>query len=132
METSQDEFMDRITRTAINNPRYGREAYLFVLKGMEWSMDQLAQRRHLSGEEFAELLAAFARHEYGDMAQFVLNEWGIYSTRDFGEIVYKLIEMDLMSRQQGDSIEDFDQVFELESVLNDPDFTPAALRNRNT
>lgn len=118
-----------ITELAIENPRYDREAYLFVVEGLEWSMEQLGQRRHLTGAELAEFLTAYAREQFGSMAWFVLNEWGVFTTRDFGELVYNLIEVGLMNRQEGDEIEDFDDVLDLEQSLNDPDFVPSPLEN---
>lgn len=118
---------DELTDLAIKNPRYPREAYLFVLNAIQWSFQQLGSRRHLSGEEFTECLVAYAREEFGELAPLVLSEWGIYSTRDFGEIVYKLIEIDKMSRQQSDSIEDFNDVLDLQRTLKDPNFTPGVL-----
>jgi len=134
-ETMSTEYSDQdqldpfqvITELAIENPRYDREAYLFVIQGLEWSMEQLGQRRHLSGGELAEFLAAYAREEFGAMALFVLNEWGIFSTRDFGEIVYRLIDTGLMSKQEGDTIDDFDEVLDLEEALNNPNFSPGPL-----
>lgn len=119
---------DAITELAIENPRYDREAYLFVIQGLEWSMEQLGRRRHLSGAELSEFLTAYAREEFAEMAWFVLNEWGIFTTRDFGEIVYRLIEVGMMNRQDGDEIEDFDEVLDLEESLNASEFTPSPLK----
>lgn len=125
---SQTELWDELTELAIENPRYEREAYLFVLNGLNWAFRQLGQKRHLSGEEFTEFLVAFAREEYGDLADCVLNEWGIYTTRDFGEIVYTLIEAGKMTKDREDSIQDFDNVLDLDQALTDPDFVPRPLK----
>lgn len=127
IEESAQELWDELTQIAIDNPRYNREAYLFVLNGLNWSFQQMGERRHLTGEEFTEFLVAFAREEFGDLADFVLKSWGVYNTRDFGEIVYTLIENEKMQKEPEDSIEDFDGVLELEKALNADDFIPRAL-----
>ena len=38
-------------------------------------------------------------------------------TRDWGEIVFVLINLELFSRQESDTVEDFDRVFDFESGL---------------
>jgi len=123
----EDDLWDELTELAIEDPRYEREAYLFVLNALNWSFQQLGTRRHLSGQEFTEFLIAFAQEEFGDLAGCVLKEWGIFRTRDFGEIVYNLIDAGKMSKEQDDSIEDFDDVLDLDETLNDPDFVPQLL-----
>jgi len=120
---------EQITEISIQNPRYSREAYLFVLRGLEWSMRQLGQRRHLTGAELTELLTAFARDQFGGMAWFVLQEWGIFETRDFGEIVYRLIEEDLMGKEPDDQIDDFNGVLDLKEALSAPEFVPGPLQS---
>lgn len=127
MSNNQVQLWDELTEIAIENPRYDREAYLFILNGLNWAFQQMEKKRHLSGEEFTEFLVAFAREEFGEMAQLVLGEWGIHSTRDFGEIVYKLIEANKMTKEPDDSIEDFNDVLDLKKSLQKRDFQPNLL-----
>ncbi len=115
---------DRITELAIKNPRYPREAYLFVFNCIYWARQHLERPRHLTGQEFTHYLVAFAREKFGELAYQVFTEWGIFDTRDFGEIVYMLIEAGLMNKTREDSIEDFNDVIDLETALNDPEFEP--------
>ena len=49
----------------------------------------------------------------------VLNTWNIKTTRDFGEIVYLMIENKWMSAQPTDSIDDFNDVYDLKAVFED-------------
>ena len=53
------------------------------------------------------------------MAQLVLNTWGITSTRDFGQIVYTLIRHEWMSAQPGDTIDDFNDVYDFQKVFKE-------------
>lgn len=127
MEVQSDDLWGTLTEVAIENPRYRREAYLFVLNGIQWSFEQLGRRRHLTGEEFTELLVAYARSQFGDFAPLVFREWGIYQTLDLGRIVYRLIDLGLMSRRDEDCLDDFRDVLNLDRALRDPKFVPGIL-----
>ena len=56
---------------------------------------------------------------YGRLALLVLNSWGIKVTRDFGEIVYALIDHEWMSAQSTDNIDDFNSVYDFQTVFRD-------------
>jgi uncharacterized repeat protein (TIGR04138 family) len=51
------------------------------------------------------------------MAKCVLNSWGVYSTSDFGEIVFNLIRIEQMRKTPEDKREDFDNVFDFDKDL---------------
>jgi uncharacterized repeat protein (TIGR04138 family) len=70
--------------------------------------------RHLTGQELCEAIRLYALEQYGYMAKSVLNHWGVQSTKDFGEIVFNLIEIGQMRKTSGDRREDFKEVFEFE------------------
>ncbi len=122
--STNENILQKMTEISQRDQRYPREALLFVLNGIQWSFVELGQRRHLSGQEFTEMLVAYARQEFGGLAHTVFQEWGIFSTSDLGEIVYLLIEAGLMTKQEEDSIEDFDNVLDLEEALRAPEFSP--------
>ena len=51
------------------------------------------------------------------MAKTVLNNWGIGSTGDFGEIVFNLIRIGRMRKTPHDCREDFDEVYDFETAF---------------
>jgi uncharacterized repeat protein (TIGR04138 family) len=51
------------------------------------------------------------------MARSVLEYWGISSTRDLGEIVFALVELGVLVKQEDDTIDSFDGVFDFEEVF---------------
>ena len=55
--------------------------------------------------------------QYGYMAKCVLNSYGVHTTGDLGEIVFNLIRVGLMRKTDDDRREDFDDVFDFESGL---------------
>ena len=60
-----------------------------------------------------------ALERWGKLALMVLNTWGITTTRDFGEIVYTLIDHGWMSAQAKDTIEDFNDVYSFHAAFTD-------------
>ena len=52
------------------------------------------------------------------MARTVLNQWGVRRTGDFGEIVFNLVEEQIMSKQDSDTREDFADVYDFEDVFD--------------
>ena len=79
--------------------------------------------RHLTGQQLCEAIRRYAVDQYGMLAKSVLNSWGIYSTSDFGEMVYNLIRIEQMKKSPSDRREDFDLVYEFESAF-EPQFEP--------
>lgn len=70
--------------------------------------------RHVSGQELCEAMRQYAHQQYGYMAKSVLNHWSIYSTSDFGELVFNLIDIEQMRKTPNDRREDFDNVFDFD------------------
>jgi uncharacterized repeat protein (TIGR04138 family) len=104
--------------------RYKLEAYQFVRDALAYAQDELkmgqqseteaepAADAHLTGQELCHAFQLFALDQFGLMARLVLNDWGVRSTGDIGEIVYNLIEIGLMKKSDTDRREDFDDVFD--------------------
>src|SRR5258706_15143662 len=80
------------------DPRFRREAYLFVVAALGHASQQLDAarradpvRRHLKGPEVLAALVALARDEFGPLAPTVFREWGLTESRHVGEIVFALV-----------------------------------------
>lgn len=97
--------------------RYAERAYAFVLTALEEVVDQLPKRRHVSGDELVSGCRDLALRLYGPMAKTVLEHWNIRSTRDFGEIVFNLLEVGVLSRDDTDKRQDFDDLFDFTEVF---------------
>jgi len=97
--------------------RYHERGYLFVLAALEFAQGRLPARRHLSGIELTWACRDFALEQFGLLAPSVLAFWGIASTEDFGRIVFLLIDVGLLARQDSDRIEDFDRVYDFGEVF---------------
>ena len=115
---------------------YPPESFAFVREGLylaakreygpepEMVNPALAGKRHVSGEQLCGALHDLAIRRWGMLAKTVLGSWHIRCTFDFGKIVYAMINNQLMQRNEGDSQEDFrdvynfDQAFSTENCLH--------------
>jgi len=100
--------------------RFNPGAFKFVYDGLGYTIRNVASEpHHVSGQMLCEGLRQIAIEKYGRLALLVLNSWGIKCTRDFGEIVYALIDHEWMSAQSTDTIDDFNAVYDFKAVFQD-------------
>ena len=110
----RDGVMDRIR---MREQRFDERAYLFVLTALEHFQTRLPERRHISGRELALACRDLALERFGVMARVVLDHWGVRSTADIGDIVFTLVELELLISQPGDTREDFADVFDFDQAF---------------
>ena len=122
-----------IIRLLENDPRYRLEAYQFVREGLTYAQEVMKMgseqppadavadevERHLTGQQLCEAIREYALEQYGYMAQVVLQNWGLKSTSDLGNIVYNLIDVELMKKSKYDRREDFNDVYSFETAFKD-------------
>ena len=104
--------------------RYQMQAYQFVQDSLAFAQEVLPQEKpqpgedpHLTGQELCEAIRLFAIDQFGYMSKTVLNNWGIHETRDFGEIVYNLIDIGLLRPSDKDEREHFTDVYSFEKAF---------------
>ncbi len=109
--------LDEIAR---EDGRYDPAAFRFVYEGLGYTVKHVTQEaRHVSGQTLCEGLRQMAIEKYGRLALLVLNTWGLKTTRDFGEIVYTLIDHEWMSAQPSDTIDDFNDVYDFSATFKE-------------
>jgi uncharacterized repeat protein (TIGR04138 family) len=111
------------------DPRYAYEAYEFVFAALAHTQKLLGRAvpdepktepgpdHHVTGGELLQGVRDLALREFGLMARTVFHLWGIDRTDDVGEIIFKLVEANLMSKTPSDSRQDFHNVYDLDQVL---------------
>lgn len=105
------------------DPRYAAQAYAFLCAALEHTakiQQKDQETRHVTGQELLAGLRDFAVLEFGPMALFALNEWGIHQSEDVGNIVYNFINIGYFGRNETDSIEDFSDGVDLREALTSP------------
>ena len=110
-------FLKKIESILEKDPSYKLEAYTFVLAALHDTVSRLKKPRHVTGGELAQGMRKYALDQFGPMAKTVLNHWGIRTTLDLGKIVFALIDVQLLSKQPEDKLEDFDKVYEFEEAF---------------
>jgi len=108
----------KLEQVAKEDGRYSAQAFLFVYEGLGHTIETVGEEpQHVSGQSLCDGLRKLAVQKWGRLAKLVLNKWGINNTRDFGEIVYLMIEHKWMSAQPADSVDDFNDVYDFEDVF---------------
>jgi uncharacterized repeat protein (TIGR04138 family) len=100
--------------------RYSHQAVKFVYEGLGYTVKNVVDEPgHVSGGTLCEGLRQLAIEKWGRMALLVLDTWGVKTTRDFGEMVYLMIEHQWMTSQPSDTIDDFNDVYDFKTVFKD-------------
>lgn len=122
---NEKDFRKAVETLTARGDRFAPGAYFFVsaalgatAKRLGRSREKDVRRRHVTGRELAEGAADFAREQFGPLAYSVLREWGVRTTRDIGDVVFDLIALGLFSKTEEDSIQDFENVFDLRARLS--------------
>lgn len=115
----------RLEEAIRSDGRYPPAAYELLHRGLAYTTRKVYgdlpgdAPRHVTGRQLCEGLRELAAHTWGPLAPLVLARWNIRRTRDFGEMVFLLVEMGLMGKQDSDRIEDFDDVYDIQTAFND-------------
>ncbi|PYJ02269.1 MAG: hypothetical protein DME25_16390 [Verrucomicrobia bacterium] len=135
-----DEALDQIVR---KDPRYLRGAYLFVREALDHTQKMVGKGgkseprheagegttagkvRHVTGQELLGGIRACALEQFGPMALFVLQQWGVHRCEDFGEIVFNMVENSLLAKTSKDSRQDFQRAYDFDEAFRKP-FLPAS------
>ena len=87
--------------------RYKANAYRFTLDAVHFTVQNLGETRHVTGEELLEGIRRLALERFGPMAKTVFEQWGITRTEDFGTIVFQLVDEGLLGKTDQDKMSDF-------------------------
>ena len=123
-------FEDVLNKMVEQNPRYHRDAYLFLREALEFTQKAIGksnknQVRHITGQELLNGIREYALAVFGPMTTTVLEEWGIKSCEDFGNMVFQMIENNLLRKTDQDRPEDFKNGYSFEEAFRKP-FLPSA------
>ena len=112
-------------RVLPDDARYGLAAYLFIYESLAFTQKRLqrddpqleAGQRHVSGQELLEGIREYAGRMFGPLAPTVFRSWGLKTTGDFGEIVFNLVEHELLGKTETDRREDFADGFDFDTAF---------------
>ena len=112
--------LQEIENLAERGGHYKSDAYLFVCDALGYTVQQLGknndtlseEKRHISGRDLLFGISEYSADQFGPLTRSVFAHWGIEQTRDFGEIVFNLVDANLLRKTAEDRIEDFVDVYD--------------------
>lgn len=115
-------------KVVCNDSRYHLNAYRFIYEALEFTQAALGRDpasedpvgRHVTGRELLEGVRGYAAQEFGPLAAVVFRSWGVERTEDFGEIVFNLVEAELMGKTDTDTRADFADGYDFDKAFDGP------------
>ena len=118
-------FEETLEKMIQGDLRYNRQAYFFVREALDYTQKIVEKKskeevRHVSGQELLAGIRSYALEQFGPMAQMVFEEWGIHGCEDFGELVFNMVESNLLAKTPRDSREDFKNGYDFFEAFRRP------------
>ena len=129
-------FDEAVELVLARDSRYPREAYVFVREALDYTQKLVGKEtrgaiRHVSGQELLEGIRKFALNQFGPMTTTVFEEWNIRHCRDFGEIVFNMVEIGLLAKTEKDTRDDFQNGYDFNDAFRKP-FRPQGKSDSET
>ena len=105
------------------DPRFEDDAYTFVREALDHTQKTIGKStriRHVTGQELLAGIRDFALAQFGPMAMTVLEEWGIRTCQDFGDIVFNMVDIGLLAKTEKDSRADFAGGYDFHDAFRKP------------
>jgi uncharacterized repeat protein (TIGR04138 family) len=121
----QRSFNEVVEQMIERDPRYGKEAYIFLKEALEFTIKQKKRGKTEAGShvDAVELLDGFrqlALKEFGPMVMTVLEYWGVRSSFDVGQMVFNLIGAGVFGKTESDSVDDFNRALDFHMAFTAP------------
>lgn len=122
-------FAEALDSLVANDPRYQRDAYIFLRDALDYTTKQQKKARgttvrHVAGPELLDGVRHYALKEFGPLVITVFESWGIHACEDIGHMVFNLIDAGVFGKTEEDSMEDFKAVYDFQEAFVKP-FAPA-------
>lgn len=112
------EFEIIVEKITSSDCRYKQDAYAFVMEALSYTQKKYKSSRHVSGEQMLEGIKDLLLKKFGPMTITVLEYWGIKSTEDIGNIVFSLVENNVLTKTEEDCIDSFQNGYDFNEVFH--------------
>ena len=110
----------KIAQIAKEDGRYSPKAVSFIYESLCYTIKKSnTESGHISAKELCLGISKLAMEKWGRLAMLVLNTSGIKNTKDIGEIVYLMVDKKLMATAPCDTQQDFDNIYDFETILRE-------------
>ncbi len=132
----QRSFNDVVEQIIDRDPRYEKEAYIFLKEALEFTIKQKKRGKtetgsHVNAGELLDGFRQLALKEFGPMVMTVLEYWGVRASNDVGEMVFNLIDAGVFGKTESDSVEDFHRALDFRVAFVAP-FEPRGSRSTSS
>jgi uncharacterized repeat protein (TIGR04138 family) len=131
----QRSFNEVVEQIIDRDPRYDKEAYIFLKEALEFTIKQKKRGKteagsHVNAGELLDGFRQLALKEFGPMVMTVLEYWGVRASNDVGEMVFNLIGAGVFGKTESDTVEDFHTALDFRTAFVAP-FEPRGSRSTN-
>jgi uncharacterized repeat protein (TIGR04138 family) len=128
---------DAIEQLVKTKTKYPREAYDFVREALDFTIRKQkkgcrGQDRHITGQQLLEGARDYALDQFGPMSRTVLSEWNLQCCEDIGEVVYNMVEVQILGTTPADSKDDFKNGYDFDEAFSRPFDPPTPLLHNLT
>ena len=127
MDIERRDFNAIIKAIQEDDSRYSSGAYYFLREALDYTIkdseDNDASSRlsqHITGQELLEGIKHYALDRYGPMAFELFKTWGVINCKDFGNIVFNLVDCQVLGKNESDSPKDFEKGYNFKMTFQDP------------
>jgi uncharacterized repeat protein (TIGR04138 family) len=118
-------FDEAVEQILAKDSRFSREAYVFVREALDYTQKLIGKEnrgsiRHVTGQELLDGIRQFALQQFGPMVVTVFEEWGVKHCRDFGDIVFNMVEISLLAKTEKDTRDDFQNGYDFTEAFRKP------------
>ena len=127
---SDKNFPDVIHEIHAKDDRFGKGAYYFIREALDHTLKSMEKNRgknkgHVSGSELLEGIKDYALERFGPMTLTLMDHWNVKKCRDFGDIVFNLVDHGILGRTENDSLSDFEGGYNFQEAFEGP-FLPSS------
>ena len=121
-EVNFDEALEKILA---HDPRFARDAYHFVRESLDYTQKIIVREskgniRHVTGQELLDGVRRYGLQQFGPMTATVFEEWGVKNCREFGDIVFNMVEIGLLAKTDKDTRDDFQNGYDFTDAFRKP------------
>ena len=132
----QRSFNEVVEQIIDRDPRYDKEAYIFLKEALEFTIKQKKRGKteagsHVNAGELLDGFRQLALKEFGPMVMTVLEYWGVQASHDVGEMVFNLIGAGVFGKTESATVEDFHSALDFRVAFLAP-FEPRGSRSTNS
>ena len=112
--------------------RYSRDAYHFLRDALNFTQGAITKEkrgeRHVTGQQLLDGIRQYSLQQFGPMTITVFEEWGIHGCKDFGELVFNMVENGFLTKTDRDSREDFQNGYDFNDAFRKPYWPESRLK----